>query len=795
MPSVAVNAGFYLGLEGIGRFAGLNINGSALVTVAPTGDLAISSSFSPGAGAIENAGRMHIAGQLNLNSGVVLGNLGTLTVDQGGNLNGPFTNRGTATFGGTVNINGSGVLHNNCVMSVNGGLSNGGSGSSNEGLVTMTGGFSNNGTWSQSLAGTIAAATLSDDGAVTGFGQYDFSGNTSVQGRFTGDDPNGPIVVDTTAPPGQIFDVESGVISNVVRGTVQAFSLARYPAPDCEPPRPSADVVVGKTGPATVTQNSTATYTVSVTNSGPGTADDVVVTDSIPAGFTGLTASDSGVVTATSVTWQAGTIAAAETATFTVTGTVVAAVGTTISDAASSASSSPDPNPENNDGSTEASQVHTLVDPTPPVNTPPVPTDQTLQGTTGQTILGEATATDVDADPVQKLAFTKATEPQHGQLELSPGGGFNYVSASDFTGVDSANFEVCDNGTPVMCATGTLTFEVSPRANDTTAETFVNQAVDIPLANNISDGAVLSASAMSGPGNGSVIIDPTSSTATYTPADGFTGTDTFDYQACSPTAAALCARATVTITVLKLNTAPLISDGHIVTHTDVPGSVQLSVSDPNGDSVTSEIGAKPASGTAAVTPTHVAVHSPDTGFAGVDEFSVIACDNGAPQLCSTSLVTTDVLPLALADSAETTAETEVTVPVLANDKGTVDPPTIITPPGNGSVMVVGTAIHYLPDAGFAGVDTFEYSICAADAPDLCATAQVTVTVAASTFPPTEPGSGPGSGTESGSSLPITGVDILAPVALALLPLGAGAGFLLLRRRHPLPPAGHKRHRG
>jgi uncharacterized repeat protein (TIGR01451 family) len=57
---------------------------------------------------------------------------------------------------------------------------------------------------------------------------------------------------------------------------------------------PVADVGIGKSGPASVLAASNVVYTISVTNFGPSSASGVVVTDSLPAGVTFVSASGGG---------------------------------------------------------------------------------------------------------------------------------------------------------------------------------------------------------------------------------------------------------------------------------------------------------------------------------------------------------------------------------------------------------------------------------------------------------------------------------------------------------------------
>jgi hypothetical protein len=77
----------------------------------------------------------------------------------------------------------------------------------------------------------------------------------------------------------------------------------------------------------------------------------------------------------------------------------------------------------------------------------------------------------------------------------------------------------------------------------------------------------------------------------------------------------------------------------------------------------------------------------------------------------------NIAPVANADSATTPEDTAVAIDVLANDTdadGTVDPATVavVSAPANGGTAVNATtgAITYTPNAGFAGLDTFTYTV-------------------------------------------------------------------------------------
>ncbi|MBT8337464.1 MAG: DUF11 domain-containing protein, partial [Gemmatimonadetes bacterium] len=66
-----------------------------------------------------------------------------------------------------------------------------------------------------------------------------------------------------------------------------------------------ADLVAGASGPATAAPSTQITFTASVTNVGPSTATAIVVTDTLPAGVTFVSATGGGSFSAGVVTWPA----------------------------------------------------------------------------------------------------------------------------------------------------------------------------------------------------------------------------------------------------------------------------------------------------------------------------------------------------------------------------------------------------------------------------------------------------------------------------------------------------------
>jgi hypothetical protein len=372
---------------------------------------------------------------------------------------------------------------------------------------------------------------------------------------------------------------------------------------------------------------------------------------------------------------------------------------------------------------------------------------------------------------------------------MLPTGAFEYRSGPAFTGVDVATFRVCDNGTPSLCDVGAITITVFPVASDAAAQTFQNQAVLIPLVpDSVTPGAVLVSTPSSPPGHGVVVLDTAAGTAVYTPDPGFLGADTFGYRVCSPTAPTVCDDAVVAITVLRLNLPPVIEDLTMRTTVRVPVQDRLSIVDPEGDPFVVARGVPPRSGTATVDASGLTTYTPLSVFAGRDQYSVFACDAADPELCSTGLVTVEVVPLAVDDVATTSAGTGVTVDVTANDTGSVDAPSVVVPPAHGSVTLAGRSFTYVPAPGFAGTDSFTYRICAVNAADLCADATVSLTVTAVAVAPgpgpTPPVTGEEGSDAAGGPLAGTGSQVGGWGWLGLVAVCAGVGLLALRRLRP-----------
>src|SRR6185503_19792119 len=146
-------------------------------------------------------------------------------------------------------------------------------------------------------------------------------------------------------------------VISMISGVFTNIAYATNSTPDPDPTNNNGT----KTGLASVFAGGLATYTLTVTNSGPSTATNVVTADTLPAGATFSSASGSTTLSNGVVRWAAVDLASGASATYTVT--VIAPPSGSMTNVASGSSATPDPDPTNNNGTGAAARVVTSVVP------------------------------------------------------------------------------------------------------------------------------------------------------------------------------------------------------------------------------------------------------------------------------------------------------------------------------------------------------------------------------------------------------------------------------------------------
>ena len=333
-----------------------------------------------------------------------------------------------------------------------------------------------------------------------------------------------------------------------------------------------------------------------------------------------------------------------------------------------------------------------------------------------------------DSDPDGDNLITKVIgNSAQGVTPTLVGDDIQYQAPTNFTGLDTLTYEICDDHTPSQCDTAMVFITVDPvndkpiAVNDmavTTEEVLV--MIDVQDNDSDTEDSTLTTTVTMVPANGTATV-VNGDSINYTPDAGFFGSDTLFYKVCDNESPALCDTAMVVI---------LVNNSMLVLNEDTDAYVEIT-SNPN----TTTVLENPTNGIATVIGTDSIQYVPTADYSGMDTLTYEICDINA--VCDTVEVIIMVLPVndapvADADAATTDEDISIIIDVQINDSDTEDSTlvtTIVTNGVNGIATVLGTdSINYAPNANFNGMDTIVYSICDNESPALCDTAMVVITV-------------------------------------------------------------------
>jgi large repetitive protein len=410
-----------------------------------------------------------------------------------------------------------------------------------------------------------------------------------------------------------------------------------------------------------------------------------------------------------------------------------------------------------------ASLVIEVRDVAPGVNQKPVATDDNTSTLAGLPIVIAVKANDFDPQGGTIGNPTLFGTPVGGTPTVNPDGTVTFVPTPGFVGDAIFTYFVCDNGTPSLCDSATVTVIVSPNPLiGNIAPTAIDDAFpvtkDTPFTGTVATndydqnaGQLLTYSQNSLPVNGTVTL-LSNGQVSYIPTTGFVGVDSFKYQVCDNGTPSKCDTAVVIFNITApivppTNLAPVATDdiATVVQNTPVTINVKANDYDPNGGQTLTNptIIGTPVGGTATVNPDGTITFVPTPGFTGTATVVYQVCDNGTPSLCDQATVTISVIPtpaltnrppVAGNDAATTPVNTVINNTVATNDSdpdaGQTLSYTRITPPENGVVSINPTtgAYTYTPLALFVGIDSFQYKVCDNGSPSLCDTAWVFITI-------------------------------------------------------------------
>lgn len=340
-----------------------------------------------------------------------------------------------------------------------------------------------------------------------------------------------------------------------------------------------------------------------------------------------------------------------------------------------------------------------------------------------------------DSDPNGDSLTIISANADSGSVSIISGNQINYIPTKNFNGTATIDYTIEDSSGLTAQAQVSVSInavnDLPIVVNDVLTTTEDTAGVVDVLANDSDvEGALTVSTASAQSGSAAILPD---NTISYTPNANFNGIDTLTYTAVDNEGGT--ASATVTITVVAVNDAPLVTNDTAQTNEEKAVTVEVlsNDSDIDGDTLT-VVAATANSGTVAINDGKTLTYTPQANFQGQDVITYTVSDPGG--LTASGTVAVEVLeandnPVAVDDTATTNEDTLVTINVLANDTD-IDSPTLTVTQAtasNGEVIIkIDGTLDYTPKANFNGSDTIQYSI---DDGELgTASAKVTVTVVA-----------------------------------------------------------------
>ena len=324
---------------------------------------------------------------------------------------------------------------------------------------------------------------------------------------------------------------------------------------------------------------------------------------------------------------------------------------------------------------------------------------------------------------------------------------YSTTTAEDYTATAAGTHQFIARVRPQSSTrttnSNTLTVEivnVAPLAFGDTLVVDEDTAGSVNVLANDGDpnGDALTATLATGPASGSATI--AAGIITYTPQANYHGGDSITYLASD--GHGNTATATLAITVVAVNDAPVALADAVATNEDTAASFAVVGNDSDADGDALEIIAitPPAHGSATITDaTHVG-YAPAANYHGADALTYTISDgNGGTATASVAITVAAVndAPIAVADAAFVTEDYPATIDVVANDSdpdGDALAIASVTQGAHGTVTISDAHhVSYAPASNYNGADAFAYTV--SDGNGGTATAGVTITVTSVDDPP------------------------------------------------------------
>ncbi|MDA1190504.1 MAG: Ig-like domain-containing protein, partial [Candidatus Poribacteria bacterium] len=529
---------------------------------------------------------------------------------------------------------------------------------------------------------------------------------------------------------GNVFDMRTVSFETIPADTVKNYTLrVRVNAND----PPTFDTIVDQTATAGATQN------ITLTNVGPGAADETsqIIT------FT-ATSDNPTLLPNPTVTLSGGVYTLTLAPTAGLTGTA----GVTVTATDDGLSTSP------NNNTTSKFFTVTVVAP----NSPPVATAQTVATNEDTNVAITLVGTDAESTT---LSYKILSLPVAGALyQTSDGATLGtqiasalatvtdsvhrviYVPTANVNGSDSFTFVVNDGTSDSSAVTVTVNVAAvndppsfaaisNVTANEDTTPTAITLTSVSPGGGTDEAGQTVIFTASSS--NTAIIGAPTIAGNVMTfpaPTANANGTVTITVTANDGQSANSTFQRTFTVTLTPVNDPPVPPTINATVTARLASTINLTATDVDGNTLTYAIVTPPTKGSLALVSGAQYTYTSNSGQSGADTFVFSVSDGTVTVQATASITISNFAPVAQAKTATTPEDTPVTITLTGTDQDTGQTLTfaIQNQPTNGTVTLTGASALFTPTLNFNGTATFTYT--ANDSVISSPAATVTITVTA-----------------------------------------------------------------
>lgn len=278
-------------------------------------------------------------------------------------------------------------------------------------------------------------------------------------------------------------------------------------------------------------------------------------------------------------------------------------------------------------------------------NKVPAAVDDVITTNEDTPVIGAVATNDTLGDPANTWVLVGVNGGAlHGTVTMATDGGYTYTPAANFSGVDVFTYKLCDKDTECSQAKVTVTInavnDLPAVVNDSSSTHSGVAVTSSVVANDTQSGDGGNLWSLVGTSGGAAHGTVTMTTAgayTYTPAAGYSGTDTFTYQLCDVTPD--CVKAVVTVTIANRPPVAVNDSATAQAGTALTVSVLTNDSDPDGDPLKVVSNTAPTSGTLVLNANGTFTYTPLATFSGTVTFTYTITDgNGGTATATVTIL-------------------------------------------------------------------------------------------------------------------------------------------------------------